>query len=95
MLSRRGQASTEYMVVLAVVVVVGLVVVGVLSGFIQTGETSTDMVCSGTECWYTDVFLLGDRTGKLEFKLLYTANDIPSWCATCGLNAFSWAKLKG
>jgi len=37
-MSRKGQASTEYLVILAVVIIVALVVVAVLGGFIDIGR---------------------------------------------------------
>ena len=56
--------------------------------------SSEDEVCSGLECWYTDTYELGLRTGILDFKIVATIDPIPTWCTSWGLNAFSWTEVE-
>jgi hypothetical protein len=48
---RKGQASTEYLVILAVVIIIALVVVAVLGGFIDIGTGATQQ--SAKAYWRT------------------------------------------
>ncbi|MFC2154645.1 hypothetical protein ACFLRC_04120 [Candidatus Altiarchaeota archaeon] len=74
-----GQASTEYLVILAVVIVVALVVVAVLGGFIDIGRSSSDAAAKtywrGADIGVLDWVIVGgtgDDTMVFRNNLDYT-----------------------
>jgi hypothetical protein len=62
---RRGQTSVEYLVLLAIAIVIAVVAVGVLSGFIKIG-TSTTYSKKGTIYWKAT------EIGVVDFQIYAT-----------------------
>ncbi len=63
----KGQASTEYIVILAVVIIVALVVVAVMGGFIDIGRGTGEKV--------TKTYWRGADIGLLDWVMSAGSND--------------------
>ena len=71
---RRGQASTEYLVILAVVIIIALVVVAVLGGFIDVGTSASQQ--SSKAYWRTaDMGILDWTQSGNDFKAVIRNNQ--------------------
>ncbi len=94
---RRGQGTTEYLIILAIVIVIALVVVGVLGGIPSLGagvsESTSKTYWLGTSPLAITEYAIGTTSGSLVVKNLtastITLTDINWSGSTIGLTDIS------